>query len=186
MQHSTQFFVLCGWFMREFLVKKKTGKLTGWVGYTLSRTERKINGINNNNYYPARQDKTNDISVVGIYQLTERWSLSATWVYNTGNAVTFPSGKYHVNGQTVFLYTERNAYRMPAYHRLDIAATVENKKNKIRKYQSSWTFGIYNAYGRENAYFITFQDDPNDPTKTQAVQTSLFKMVPSVTWNFKF
>ena len=170
----------------EFLVKKKTGKLTGWVGYTLSRTERKINGINNNNYYPARQDKTHDISVVGIYQLTERWSLSATWVYNTGNAVTFPSGKYHVNGQTVFLYTERNAYRMPAYHRLDIAATVENKKNKIRKYQSSWTFGIYNAYGRENAYFITFQDDPNDPTKTQAVQTSLFKMVPSVTWNFKF
>ena len=170
----------------EFLVKKKIGKLTGWIGYTLSRTERKINGINNNNYYPARQDKTHDVSVVGTYQLTERWSLSATWVYNTGNAVTFPSGKYRVNGQTVFLYTERNGYRMPAYHRLDIAATVENKKNKIRKYQSSWTFGLYNAYGRENAYFITFQDDPNDPTKTQAVQTSLFKIVPSITWNFKF
>jgi hypothetical protein len=170
----------------ELLLRKKYGKLTGWIGYTLSRTERKFDGVNNGNYFPARQDITNDISVVGIYKLSDRWTLSGTWVYNTGNAVTFPSGKYHENGQTVFLYTERNGYRMPAYHRLDIAATVENKLNKMRRYQSSWTFGLYNAYGRENAYTITFQDDPNNPSKTQAVRTALFKFVPSVTWNFKF
>jgi hypothetical protein len=170
----------------EFLVKKKKGKLSGWVGYTLSRTERKFPDINNGNYFPARQDITHDISVVGIYKLSDKWSLSGTWVYGTGNAVSFPSGKYHVNGQTVFLYTERNGYRMPAYHRMDVAATWESPKNRNRKYQSSWTFGVYNLYGRENAYTIAFQDDPNDPSKTQAVRTALFRFVPSATWNFKF
>ncbi len=170
----------------EFYLKKKFGKLNGWVSYTLSRTERKFDSVNHGNYFPARQDRTHDLSAVAMYKLNQRWSFSATWVYCTGNAVTFPSGKYHINGQTVFVYTERNGYRMPAYHRLDLAATVENKHNKMRKYQSSWTFGLYNAYGRENAYLIAFQDNPDDPTKTQAVQTSLFKFIPSITWNFKF
>jgi len=170
----------------ELLLKKKYGKLSGWVGYTLSRTERQFNQINNGRYFPARQDIIHDVSVVGIYKLSDRWTLSGTWVYNTGNAVTFPAGKYHVNGQTVFLYTARNGYRMPAYHRLDIAATVENKRNKTRRYQSSWTFGIYNLYGRENAYTITFQDDPDHPEKTQALRTALFKFIPGITWNFKF
>ncbi len=170
----------------ELLMRKKVGKLTGWIGYTLSRTEKKFAEINNGSYYPAKQDRTHDISVVGIYKLNERWTFSGTWIYYTGSAVTFPSGKYKVNNQTVFLYTERNGYRMPAYHRLDIAATIDSKKNKTRKYQSSWTFGLYNAYGRENAYMIEFKDDPNDPTKTVAEQTTLFKFVPSVTWNFKF
>lgn len=170
----------------EFFVKKKTGRLNGWIGYTLSKTERQFDEINNGQYFNARQDRTHDLSVVGIYKLTPRWTLSSTFVYSTGNAVTFPSGKYFVNEQTIFLYTERNGYRMPAYHRLDIAATVENKKNTKRKYQSSWTFGLYNAYGRENAYTITFKDDPNDKTKTVAEQTALFRFVPSITWNFKF
>ncbi len=170
----------------EFFVKKKTGRLNGWIGYTLSKTERQFDEINNGQYFNARQDRTHDLSVVGIYKLTPRWTLSSTFVYSTGNAVTFPSGKYFVNEQTIFLYTERNGYRMPAYHRLDIAATVENKKNTKRKYQSSWTFGLYNAYGRENAYTITFKDDPNDKTKTIAEQTALFRFVPSITWNFKF
>ena len=170
----------------EFFLKKKFGRLNGWIGYTLSKTERKFDDINNGKYFNARQDRTHDLSVVGIYKLTERWTLSSTFVYSTGNAVTFPSGKYQVDGQTHFLYTERNGYRMPAYHRLDIAATVQNKHNKLRKYQSSWTFGIYNLYGRENAYTITFKDDPKDPSKTIAEQTSLFRFVPSVTWNFSF
>ncbi len=170
----------------EFLLRKRSGRLSGWIGYTLSRTEKRFTEINNGNYFPARQDETHNISVVGIYRLTDRWTLSGTWVYNTGNAITFPSGKYHINGQTVFEYTERNGYRMPAYHRLDLAATVENKHNKDRKYQSSWTFGLYNAYGRENAYFILFKDDPNKPSKTVAEQTALFRYVPSITWNFKF
>jgi hypothetical protein len=170
----------------ELLLKKKTGKLTGWVGYTLSKVEKKFDAINNGKYFNARQDRTHDISIVAMYNLTKRWSLSATWVYNTGNAVTFPSGKYQSNGQTVFLYTERNGYRMPAYHRLDLGATLEGKHKAKRKYESSWTFGLYNAYGRENAFSITFRDKKDDPTKTEAVRTSLFKIIPSVTWNFKF
>jgi CarboxypepD_reg-like domain/TonB-dependent Receptor Plug Domain len=170
----------------EWLLKKKTGKLTGWVGYTWSRVEKKFKEINNGSYFPARQDRTHDISLVGLYTLNKKWSFSATWVYNTGNAVTFPSGKYKVNGQTVFLYTERNGYRMPAYHRLDLGATLEGRQRRNKKYQSSWTFGVYNAYGRENAFTITFRDNKNDPTKTEAVRTALFKYIPSVTWNFKF
>ncbi len=168
----------------EFLAKKKSGKLTGWLGYTLSKTERLIEGINNNNWYNAKQDRTHDLSVVGIYQLTPRWSLSTVFVYNTGNAVTFPTGKYSIGGQTVFQYSDRNANRMPANHRLDISATYERQKKG--RFQGSWNFSLYNVYGRENAYTITFEDNPDDLTKTQAKQTSLFRWVPSVTYNFKF
>lgn len=168
----------------ELFLKKKTGRLTGWLSYTLSRSERKINGINHNKWYNAKQDQTHNIAIVGIYKLNKRWTLSGNWVYNTGNAVTFPSGKYGVNGQTVFYYTDRNAYRMPAYHRLDLAATLEGKKHK--KWSGSWTFSIYNVYGRENPYSIQFEDDPGDPTRTRAEQTSLFRWVPSITYNFKF
>jgi len=168
----------------EFCLKKKFGKFTGWVGYTLSRTEKKIENINQGNWYVAKQDRTHDVSVVGMYELTKKWNVAATWVYYTGNAVTFPSGKYEVAGQVVNYYTERNGYRMPAYHRLDIGVTWNNKKTA--KYESNWNFSCYNVYGRQNAYSITFQPDPNDPTKTQAVQTSLFRWVPSITYNFKF
>jgi CarboxypepD_reg-like domain/TonB-dependent Receptor Plug Domain len=168
----------------EFFLKKKLGRFNGWVGYTLSVTEKLIDGINNNNWYPAKQDRTHDISVVGIYELSPKWTLSSTWIYYTGNAVTFPSGKYEVAGQIVNYYTERNGYRMPAYHRMDIGVTWQNKKTE--RFESSWNFSLYNVYGRENAYTITFQQDPNDPTRTQAVQTTLFRWIPSVTYNFKF
>ncbi len=170
----------------EMMMRKKTGRLTGWIGYTLSKVEKKIDGINNNEYFNARQDRTHDVSVVAMYDLSKRWSLSAAWVYNTGNAVTFPTGKYQANGQTTFLYSDRNGSRMPAYHRLDIAATREARKNKSRRYQSSWTFGLYNAYGRQNAYTINFRDNKDDPTKTEAVRTSLFSFIPTITWNFKY
>ena len=168
----------------ELLLKKKKGKFNGWISYTLSKTEKKINGINKNEWYAARQDKTHDISIVGIYDLNDKWSFSATWVYSTGNAVTFPSGKYIVDGQIQFLYTERNGYRMPSYHRLDIGVTWYNKKTK--KFESSWNLGCYNAYGNRNPYTITFRQNENDPTKTEAVMTSLFRWVPSITYNFKF
>jgi hypothetical protein len=170
-----------GW---EVFLKKKEGKFTGWLSYTLSRTELQINGINEGNSYPAKQDITHDVSLVGIYKASKKWTLSATWVYNTGNAVTFPNGKYEMNGQIVFYYTQRNGYRMPPYHRLDLAATLETKKRK--KWESSWTFSVYNAYDRANAYAIIFQKDSDNPSLTQAVQYSLFKIVPSVTYNFKF
>lgn len=168
----------------ELFLKKKYGKLNGWIGYTLSRTERKINGISEFNWYPARQDATHDISIVGIYDINKKWSVSATWVYNTGSAVTFPSGKYTVNGNTEFYYTERNGYRMPDYHRLDLGAT--RYFTKSTKHESNLNFSLYNAYGRKNAYTIDFQDDPNDPTKTQVVKTYLFTFIPSITYNFKF
>jgi len=168
----------------ELFLKKKYGRFNGWISYDLSRTERKFAGINDGNYYPARQDRTHDISVVGMYELSKRWSLSATWVYNTGNAVTFPTGKYEIDGKTVMLYSERNANRMPAYHRLDLGATWIVKKTA--KFESSWTFSLYNAYGQENAYTINFENDATDPTKTVAVQTTLFRFVPSFSYNFKF
>ncbi len=168
----------------EFLFRKKQGRLTGWVGYTLSRTERQIEGINGGNWYAARQDRTHDISVVAMYDLSKKVSLSAAWVFNTGNAVTFPSGKYTVADKTTFVYTERNGYRMPDYHRLDIGLTWIRKKTA--KFESSWNFSIYNAYGRENAYTITFRENKDDRTKTEAVRTALFRFVPAVTYNFKF
>ncbi len=168
----------------ELFIKKKYGNLTGWVSYTLSKTERQIEGINNGSWYDAKQDQTHNIAIVGIYKASKKWTLSANWVYNTGNAVTFPSSKYNVAGQTIFYYTERNGYRMPAYHRLDFGATRLGRKRE--KWEGSWTFSLYNVYGRENAYSIAFEDNPDDPTKTQAVQTTLFRWVPSVTYNFKF
>ncbi|MFC3561994.1 TonB-dependent receptor [Pedobacter jamesrossensis] len=168
----------------ELFFKKKFGKFNGWVGYTLSRTERKFAELNNGNYFPARQDRTHDVSLVGIYNLNKRWTFSSSFIYSTGNAVTFPAGKYRINNQTVYYYTERNAGRMPYNMRLDLSATLEGKKTG--RFQSSWNFGIYNALARKNPYSIEFINDPNDPSKTVAEQTSLFGLIPSVTWNFKF
>lgn len=168
----------------ELIAKKKSGKLTGWISYTLSKTERKINGINNNEWYNARMDKTHDLSIVATYQLNPKWSFSGLFVYSTGNAVTFPTGKYELDGQTIFQYSNRNADRMPAYHRMDLSATYEPSSNK--RFRGSWTFGIYNLYGRENAYTINFEDNPDRPGTTRAMQTSLFRWVPNITYNFKF
>ena len=168
----------------EWLLKKKAGRFNGWISYTLSKTERKIDGINNGEWYNARQDRTHDIAVVGSYQLNDKWTFSANWVYYTGDAITFPSGKYKVDDQVVFYYTERNGYRMPSYHRLDLGATLQLKKKK--HFSSELTFSLYNAYGRENAYTINFREAENNPDKTEAVRVALFKFVPSVSYNFKF
>jgi len=169
----------------ELFIKKKYGRFNGWIGYTLSRTELKFADINDGNYYPARQDRTHDLSVVGIYQLTKRWNLSATYIYGTGNAVTYPTGKYEVGGLTTFSYSERDGYRLPPTQRMDIGATLEGKQHK--KYHSSWTFGIYNVFAYRNPYIITFRDSKTVPNTTEAVETSIFATrIPSVTWNFKF
>jgi len=170
-----------GW---ETYIKKKYGKLTGWISYTLSRTEKKIDGINNGNYYPALQDQTHHLSVVALYQASKKWNFSADFVYNTGNAVSWPSGKFPVDGVPVYSYGARNSNRLPAYNRLDIGATMTAKKTA--KYESSWNFSVYNVYGRSNPYSIVFQSDPINPDRTRVLQTTLFKMVPSVTYNFKF
>jgi hypothetical protein len=168
----------------ELFLKKKYGKLTGWISYTLSRTERQFTGVNDGSWYPANQDRTHDISVVGIYKLNKKWTLSSDFVYYTGNAVTWPSGKYEVDGRVAFIYTERNGYRMPPYNRLDFSATLQGKKTK--KFDSNWVFSLYNVYGRENPYLLNFEQDPNNPNKTIAQQIALFRWVPSVTYNFNF
>ena len=168
----------------EWHFKKKAGKLTGWLSYTLSKTEKLINGINNNKWYNAKQDRTHDLAIVVAYQLSKKWSVSANWIYYTGNAVTFPAGKYRVDDQVVFYYTDRNAYRMPSYHRLDIGATWTLRQRK--RFSSELSFSLYNAYGRENAYTISFREGEDDPTKTEAVQLALFKYIPSISYNFKF
>lgn len=168
----------------ELFVKKRFGKFNGWIGYTLSKTERKFDDINEGNWFFAKQDQTHDLSLVGIFKAGPRWTLSSAFVYNTGDAVTFPAGKYQVNDKTIFYYPERNTDRMPDYHRLDLSATREAKPGK--KLQSSWSFGIYNVYNRKNAYSIDFRDDPDNSSKTQVVRTTLFGIIPSITWNFKF
>lgn len=168
----------------EWLFKKRLGRLTGWISYTLSKTERKINGINNDRWYNARQDRTHDIAIVGAYQLNDKWTISANWVYYTGDAVTFPAGKYRVDNQTVFYYTDRNAYRLQDYHRLDLGATCQLKKKK--RWSSELTFSLYNAYGRENAFTIDFRDNKDDPSRTEAARYALFKFIPSISYNFKF
>ncbi|MCH8330402.1 MAG: TonB-dependent receptor [Bacteroidetes bacterium] len=168
----------------ELFINKKVGRLTGWFGYTLARSERQIDQINNGDTYPAKYDRTHDVEVVVSYTLSKRIKVAGTWVYATGNAVTFPVGKYVYDDNIVSFYTERNGYRMPNFHRMDLSITLENKPHK--KFDSSWNLSIYNAYLRQNAYAIQFRQSSTDPTKTEAVQIALFSIIPSITWNFKF
>lgn len=184
----------------EFYIKRKKGNLTGWISYTLARTEAKIEGINNYKWFPAKQDRTHDLSIVAMYALSERVKISSTFVFYTGNAVTFPTGKYVVDGQTINLYSDRNASRFPNYHRLDFGLTLDGKGYKLvtnpetglkekkdKRFTSSWNFSIYNLYGRENPYSYTFRENEDNPLKTEAVQFSLFKYpLPAVTYNFNF
>ena len=174
-----------GWsYGLEYFLKKNTGKLNGWFGYTLSRTERKFKDIDEGDPYPVRHDRTHDLSIVTTYTKNEKWTFSANWVFHTGDAVTFPSGKYTVDGYTANLYTERNGYRMPCYHRLDLGVTYTPKKTK--RYESSWNFSLYNAYGYKNAYSIYFRKNEDNPNYTEAVKVSLFTFFPSITYNFKY
>lgn len=166
----------------ELMLEKKKGKLTGWIGYTLSRSLRQFDQINEGKEFSARQDRIHDLSVVVMYKLTENLALASTFVYYTGDAVTFPAGKYTVNGQTIPYFTERNGYRFPDYHRMDLGLTYYMKDRK--RFEQSLNFSIYNVYARENAFTISFEEN-EDTGKTEAVRTALFKIVPSITYNFK-
>ena len=168
----------------EFYLHKQSGRLTGWISYTWSRSLREFKNINDGKEYPAKQDRIHDIAIVGMYDITKKLKVSANWVYNTGSAVTFPSGSYIVDNLKVPYFTERNGYRMPAYHRFDIGVTWYRKKTDRK--ESSWNFSVYNAYGRKNAWSISFEVDENDPLRVRAQKVYLFSVVPSVTYNFKF
>ncbi|MEE4215249.1 MAG: TonB-dependent receptor [Bacteroidales bacterium] len=168
----------------EFYIKKKLGRFRGWISYTLSRTEQSIEGINNGDWYPSKYDRTHDVSIVGSYDFTKRVSLSGVFVYSTGNAVTFPSGKYEINGKFIPYYTERNGYRMPPYHRLDINLKIRGKERK--NFNTSWDISAYNVYNRYNAWSIYFRESESNSGATEAVKLSLFGIVPSVAFNFNF
>lgn len=173
----------------ELQMERSIGKLTGWISYTLSRTERKINGINNNRYYPAKYDKTHALAAVAVYRLKSRILLSATYSAASGTPATLPSSKYEFSGYTV-LYNPgnaRNNYRIPAYHRLDLSATFKNKSRPGKKISSEWVVSAFNALNRRNAFSMYLRQQKNDPLTLEAVQYSMLGMiVPSVTWNFKF
>lgn len=179
-----------GWsYGSEFLFNKVRGKLTGWVGYTLSWTWRKFADLNFGEKYPAKYDRRHDLSVVGMYQLNKKWKLSATFVYGTGNAVTLPQRFYLIDGVLTQEFSRINQYRLPSYHRLDVAAILTPNKNQNRKWKSEWVFGAYNVYSRQNPYFIYYDQSGSaaeGSLRIQAKQVSIFPIIPSVTWNFKF
>ena len=186
----------------EFFVKKQRGRFNGWAGYTWSRTMREFPDINEGREFPSRWDRRHDLSVVLSFDLNERWNFGSTFVFATGQAVTLPVNRYFIEGRLVSEYTERNGYRMAPYHRLDLAATLKSPKKKTvidpvtgeetqvdRKWNSSWTFGVYNVYNRYNPFFIYFSGtgDPAEGSfQVAAKQVSLFTILPSITWNFSF
>ncbi|MUP47030.1 TonB-dependent receptor [Gramella sp. BOM4] len=176
----------------EVLFRKNKGKLTGWLSYTLSKSEQRTPGrtpeeigINNGQWYNANFDKPHDLSLTATYELNKKWQFNANFIYQTGLATTFPNAQYEYEGITIPVYGERNSDRLPDYHRLDLSATLTPKKNKNRDFQSSWNFGVYNVYNRMNANSISFRENP-DTNMNEAVRLSLFGIIPSVTYNFKF
>ena len=170
----------------ELMAKKSTGRFSGWVSYTLSKAEKKIETINNNKWYNAKYDKPHDISIVAAYELNDRISLASNFVYSTGSAVTFPTGRYEYQGKTIPVYSDRNDARLPDYHRLDFSLTLKGKNNPNRRFQSEWVFSIYNLYHRKNAFTVTFKQDEANPNVNTAIKESIFGIVPSITYNAKF
>ncbi len=177
----------------EILIKKNKGKTTGWIGYTLSKTTRFFDDVNNGVEFPAKYDRRHDLSITATHKLSKKWSLSSVFVYATGNAITLPTERYVIGDNIYTEYTSRNGFRMEPYHRLDIGATYTLSKKK--RFQSSWNFSIYNVYSRKNPYFIYFalestNDEPASIIEGNAVpkayQVSIFPILPSVTWNFNF
>ena len=167
----------------ELCAHKNQGPLTGWIAYTLSWAENKIEGINGGQWYTAPNDRRHDFVAVAMYRLTPKWELAATMRYNTGQALTAPSAKYDIDGTTFYYYSERNGYRAPAYHRLDLSA---NYTRQVGKTMQTWSFGIYNAYCHYNPFTIRFKNDDKSPTGTVTEQTSLFGIVPSVSFTIKY
>jgi hypothetical protein len=184
-----------GWsYGLECFLKRRKGDLTGWIGYTWSKTERQFDDLNEGRIFPSKFDRRHDVSVVLDWKIDDRWRIGAAWVYATGNAMTLPVERYLFEGQVVQVYGERNGYRMAAYHRADISATLVSRKQAAKRgstkgAESSWVFGVYNLYNRLNPYFIYFENEGSLADGTldfQAKQVSLFPIIPSVTWNFQF
>lgn len=171
----------------ELLAKKQEGKMTGWVSYTLARSMRKIPGINDGKTYPSTYDRTHDVELVLNYDINNRITLSANWVYATGNPTTYPIAKYDIQENTVYQYADRNSNRIPDYHRLDFSATYNPRKNEHRKIKSTWNLSLYNVYARRNAYSVSFRQNEDNPAVSEAVRLSIIgSIIPAITYNVKF
>ena len=180
----------------EILLKKNQGKTTGWIGYTLSKTTRYFDEVNDGTAYPAKYDRRHDVSLTLTHKMSEAWELSSVFVYATGNSITLPSERYIIDGNVYTEFTSRNGYRMIPYHRLDIGATYTPNNKKKKRFESSWNFSVYNIYNRKNPYFIYLglEDNIEDQNGSiqdgnltpKAYQVSIFPILPSITWNFNF
>ena len=173
----------------ELLIRKNEGKLTGWIGYTRARTERKFAEINGGAYYPAVYDRTHDLSVVVNYDKGKKWDFSGVFVFGTGRAFTPIESIYVIDQRVVTNYAPRNSSRLPDYHRIDLSANYRPKKEEGKGFYSYWTFSVYNVYNRRNPFFINYEFDTDEKTgvlSASASKVSLFPIIPSVTWNFKW
>ncbi len=171
----------------ELMIKKQQGMVTGWASYTLAKSMREIPGINNGNQYPSTYDHTHDLSLVLNYDINKKFSLAASWVFSTGNPVTYPVAKYNVQGNTLFYYAERNSNRIPNYHRLDLSFNYNFKKNEHRRVKQSLNVSLYNVYARRNAYSIYFRPNEDNPAIVEATRLSIVgSVIPSVTYNINF
>ena len=176
----------------ELQVEKKKGDFTGWLSYTLSRTERQADGINNDEWYPSRFDQTHSLSLTSFYELTKRWSFSANFILNSGTPGTFPDKRFELQGYAIAHNSSggRNNVRIPVYHRLDLAATLQGKERK--KWSGEWVFSVYNVYNRRNPFTIFFRENrirtpQGTPITTNAIRFSVIgSLIPSVAYNFKF
>jgi len=170
----------------ETMVRKDAGRLTGWISYTYSRSFRIVKEINDGNRYNAPYDKPHSANIVVNYDISKRLTASATWVYSTGLPVTFPTGRAVIGNSILPIFSDRNAYRMPDYHRLDVSVSLKGKEKPGRKWRNELNLSVYNAYNRHNAWSINFVADPDDPNITYAEKTYLFSIIPAVTYSIKF
>jgi hypothetical protein len=171
----------------EVFAKKQEGKLTGWLSYTLSKSMRKIPGINDGNPYPSSYDRTHNVSVVASYEIARRLNFSTTWVFLTGNPTSYPVAKYQVQNNAIYYYADRNSNRIPDYHRLDVSLTYDFRKNDHRRYKQSLNFSVYNVYARRNAYSVTFKQNADNPNITEATRLSIIgSVIPSIIYNFTY
>lgn len=179
-----------GWsYGMELFAKKSKGRFNGWIGYTLSYTNRRFPDLNQNKVFPAKFDRRHDVSVNAVFEINDKLSLGATWVYATGNAFTLPIERYFIEFGVSTGYGDRNSFRMPAYHRMDFSLTYNPNKKPEKRFKSSWNFSVYNLYNRRNTYFIYYKvegDVVQGNLTTKAIKVSIFPIIPSVTWNFKF
>jgi hypothetical protein len=176
------------------MLKKTSGKFSGWASYTLARSERQVMGINNDEWYPSRFDQTHNLSMTAFYELSKRVTLSANFVYNTGTPTTFVTTRFEQQGYVVpnSDANERNNVRIPDYHRLDLSITIDPKPNSTKRWKGQWVIGVYNVYSRRNPFTIFFRQDTDripvgNPINTEAVRLSVVgNFIPSISYNFKF